>query len=135
MFAHCTLLFSRRRGSKHSISFWIRGNPSISTDTLIRLTELVLNLNTFEFNGNFFEQVSGVGLGTKMGPRYACLFMGYLEIQILEEYTKNKIGPLPLQYLRYIDDGIDLFDTHLEDINRFIDYVSNFHINRYRLCQ
>lgn len=102
-----------------------RQNPFISTDTLVRLTELVLNLNTFEFNGNFFEQVSGVAMGTKMGPSYACFFMGYLEIQILEEYTKNRIGPL--QYLRYIDDGIGLFGTPLEDINRFIDYVGNFH--------
>jgi hypothetical protein len=64
-------------------------------------------------------------MGTKMGPSYACLFMGYLEIHILEEYTKNKI--VPLQYLRYIDDGFGLFDTPLEDINRFIDYVGNFH--------
>ena len=68
------------------------------TSTLIRLAELVLTLNSFEFNGEFFHQISGVAMGTKMGPSYACLFMGYLEKQIFDTYT----GPLPEYYGRYL---------------------------------
>ena len=48
-----------------------RISPSISTDTLVRLTELVLTLNSFEFAGEFFDQISGVAMGTKMGPSNA----------------------------------------------------------------
>jgi hypothetical protein len=105
-----------------------RQNPSISNDTLVRLTELVLNLNTFEFNGNSFEQVSGVAVGTKMGPSYACLLMGYLEIHTLEEYSKKLMGSFPLQYLRHTDDGISLSNTLLGDINRLLNYVGYFNL-------
>ena len=62
-----------------------------STTTLIRLAELVLTLNNFSFDGEHYQQISGVAMGTKMGPSYANLFVGYVEQQIFERYT----GPIP----------------------------------------
>ena len=56
-----------------------RATADPPTDTLIRLAELVLNKNTFSFRDEVFSQMSGVAMGTKMGPSYACLFMGHLE--------------------------------------------------------
>ena len=47
------------------------------TGTLIRLAECVLNKNTFCFKNEVFSQMSGVAMGTQMGPSYACLFMGH----------------------------------------------------------
>ena len=47
-----------------------------STTTLIRLAELVLTLNNFSFDGEHYQQISGVAMGTKMGPSYANLFVG-----------------------------------------------------------
>ena len=41
-----------------------RPTPDPPTDTLIRLAELVLTLNTFEFNGNYYQQIKGVAMGT-----------------------------------------------------------------------
>ena len=70
-----------------------------STTTLIRLAELVLTLN-FSFDGEHYQQISGVAMGTKMGPTYANLFVGYVEQQIFERYT----GPIPDFFGRYIDD-------------------------------
>ena len=72
-----------------------------STTTLVRLAELVLTLNRFEFDGQIFHQISGVVMGAKMGPSYACLFMGHLEYRIMDSFT----GPVPELYKRYIDDG------------------------------
>ena len=46
-----------------------------STDTLIRLAELVLTLNCFSFDDKFYKQINGVAMGTKMGPNYANLFV------------------------------------------------------------
>ena len=46
--------------------------------------------------------MSGVAVGTKMGPSYTCLFMGHLEHKLLQQYKK----PVPEIYKRYIDDGI-----------------------------
>ena len=41
------------------------------TETLTRLAELVLTLNAFSFNNEFYHQVGGVAMGSKMGPNYA----------------------------------------------------------------
>ena len=39
-----------------------------SSETLLRLAELVLTLNCFSFADNHYKQVNGVAMGTKMGP-------------------------------------------------------------------
>ena len=57
---------------------------------LVKLTELVFTLN-FSFDGDYYQQISGVAMGTKMGPNYTSLFVGFVEKQIIEQYT----GPLP----------------------------------------
>ena len=93
------------------------------TSTLLRLAELVLTLNTFEFDGTIFEQVSGVAMGTKMGPSYACLFMGHLEHQILTSYS----GPTPELYKRYIDDGMGATTMPQATLLEFFDFIQSFH--------
>ena len=50
-----------------------------SSETLLRLAELVLTLNCLSFAGNYYKQINGVAMGTKMGPSYANLFVGYVE--------------------------------------------------------
>ena len=39
-----------------------------SSETLLRLAELVLTLNCFSFGDNYYKQIKGVAMGTKMGP-------------------------------------------------------------------
>ena len=46
-----------------------------SSETLLRLAELVLTLNCFSFAGNYYKQINGVAMGTRMGPSYANLFV------------------------------------------------------------
>ena len=58
-----------------------------ATATLLRLTELVLSFNCFSFDGRYFKQINCVAMGTKMGPSYAKLFVGFIE----EQYS----GPKP----------------------------------------
>ncbi|XP_033095693.1 uncharacterized protein LOC117100207 [Anneissia japonica] len=53
-----------------------------ATSTIIRLAELVLRTASFSFNGTFYRQLSGVSMGTRMGPSFACLFMGYFLVSI-----------------------------------------------------
>ena len=52
------------------------------THTLVRLAELVLTLNTFSFNSDYYQQTGGVAMGSRFGPNYACLFVGHIEEQI-----------------------------------------------------
>ena len=49
------------------------------TYTLVRLAELVLTLNAFSFNGDYYQQTGGVAMGGRFGPNYACLFVGHIE--------------------------------------------------------
>ena len=62
-----------------------------SSETLLRLAELVLTLNCFSFAGNYYKQINGVAMGTKMGPSYANRFVGYVEHQFFNQYD----GPKP----------------------------------------
>ena len=74
------------------------------THTLTRLAELVLTLNAFSFNGQHYRQIGGVAMGSKMGPNYACLFVGFIEEQIRSSYT-GFVAKLHM-YKRYIDDVV-----------------------------
>ena len=72
------------------------------TDTILRLSVLVLSLNTFSFGNAFYHQLSGIAMGTKMGYMhgYACLFIGHLEQRLFSLFSGTK----PEFYSRYIDD-------------------------------
>ena len=61
-------------------------------------------------------------MGTKMGPSYACLFMGYIEHQIMSTYT----GPTPEYFGRYIDDCLVISSLSEPDLLNFVDYANNF---------
>ena len=54
------------------------------TNTLTSFAEPVPTLNAFTFNGDFYKQVGGVAMGSKIGPSYASLFVGYVEEQIIK---------------------------------------------------
>ena len=94
-----------------------------STHTLVRLAELVLTLNAFSFDDQHYRQIGGVAMGSKMGPNYACLFVGYVEERIRSAYT----GFITQLHKRYVDDIVGAaLSSHLE-LEDFINYVSNFH--------
>ena len=61
--------------------------------------DIVLKNNVFEFNGNFYLQIQGTAMGTKMVPAYANLFMGKLEIEL-----KQLGNPHILIWKRFKDD-------------------------------
>ena len=47
--------------------------------TLLRMAELVLTLNNFNFNGEHYKQIGGVAMGSKLGPNYACFVVCWLK--------------------------------------------------------
>ncbi|XP_062918361.1 chitinase domain-containing protein 1 isoform X1 [Mobula hypostoma] len=100
-----------------------RPNQFPSTTTLLRLAELVLTLNNFSFGSSYFLQTKGVAMGTRMGPSYACLFVGFVEQSMSQTYS-GICSPL---FLRYIDDCNGAAScTHAELVD-FINFASNFH--------
>ena len=67
-----------------------------SSETLLRLAELVLTLSCFSFGSNYYKQTNGVAMGTKMGPSYANLFVCFIEHQFFSQYhgPKPELRPL-----------------------------------------
>ena len=60
-----------------------RKNQNISTANPIRMTEFVLRNNCFEFDGKVKQQISGIAIGEKCAPNYACMYMDELENEFL----------------------------------------------------
>jgi len=101
----------------------LRSTQFPPTEALLRLAELVLTLNNFEFNSEYYDQIRGVSMGTKFGPTYACIFMGYIEQQFLSQY----VGPIPEFLHRYIDDIFGYTLMPKNHLQQFIDDFNDFH--------
>ena len=71
-----------------------------SSETLLRLAELVLTLNCFSFGGNYYKQTNGVAMDTKMGPSYANLFVGFIEHHFLVTTTASNLNSTAVIYWR-----------------------------------
>ena len=52
-----------------------RNNPVLPTEFIIKLLELILKNNIFEFNSEYFIQLIGTAMGSKPAPSYANIFM------------------------------------------------------------
>ena len=95
-----------------------------SSATLLRLAELVLTLNCFSFADSYYKpQINGVTMGTKMGPSYSNLFVGYIEHKFFNQYNR----PKPELYRHYIDDCVGATSSTREELNQFITAVNSFH--------
>ena len=77
-------------------------NMNISKDELIEFLSVATKHQPFQNNGNLYEQVDGVALGSPLGPLVANAFMGSVEEKLARE---NK---LPGLCKRYVDDTLAL---------------------------
>ena len=87
-----------------------------SSETLLRLAELVLTLNCFSFGNSYYKTINGVAMGTKMEPSYANLHVCYIENEIFSNYN----GPKPDLYKRFIDDCVGATSSSKAELNQFI---------------
>ena len=94
-----------------------------SSETLLRLAELVLTLHCFSFAESYYKQINGVAMGTNLEPSYANLFVGYIEHQFFNQYN----GPKPELYHCYIDECVGATSSTREELNQFITAVNSFH--------
>ena len=80
-------------------------NIPIPTHYLREILGLILNENSFQFNGENFLQTSGIAMGTKMAVSFANIFMAEIETKIIEQCETK-----PREWKRYIDDVFSLWD-------------------------
>ena len=98
-----------------------RSTPNIKPTnlSLVKMLEMVLKMNNFQFNGVNFLQVGGTAMGTKVAPSYAVNYMGSFEKKHV--YTH----PLqPLLYLRYIDDIFIIWQHGETELDIFIEHMN-----------
>ena len=99
-----------------------REEKTISTNSLLELTECVLKNNIFEHNESYFKQIQCTAIGTKMAPPYAIIFLSELEETFLAS------SPLkPFVWWRYIDDIFMIRQHGEEKLKDFLKDLNNCH--------
>ena len=71
---------------------------NIAKTDLIELLEVATKNQLFQFEGNLYEEVDGVAMGSPLGPLMANTAMCNIEEQLINQ---NK---MPAFYNRYVDD-------------------------------
>ena len=87
---------------------------------LVKLLEMVLTKNNFQFNGDHYLQIGGTAMGTKAAPGLANCFMGNFE----EEHAyKHRLQPL--LYLRFLDDIFIIWQHTDIELDAYAAYLNN----------
>ena len=115
-----------------AVKFWLETCPRemsrISNDFILSGIRLILENNTFHFNGIFYKQLKGTAMGTKMVPMYATLTLGYLEkklyASIYNDYNVTIYENFVKYYFRYLDDVLVIYDRRAMSINN-VNYMLN----------
>ncbi len=80
---------------------------------------------TFKFNGESYQQIDGVAMGSPLGPALANAFMAHHERSWLEKCPKEF---KPVVYRRYVDDTFLLLRSP-DHLDKFRDYMNQQHKN------
>ena len=99
-----------------------KNNTPIPTNSLSNMLRLILQENSFHFNGRNYLQTHGTAMGTKMAVAFANIFMSAVESKII---GKSKIKPI--EWKRYIDDVFSLWNTNREEKDQFISEANRHH--------
>ena len=86
----------------------------------------MLTLKCFSFADSYYKQINGVAMGTKMGPSYANLFVGYIEH--MHQFFNQYSGTKPELYHCYIDDCVGATTSTREELDQFKTAVNSFHL-------
>ena len=103
-----------------------REDKAIPTEFILKLLKLVLESNIFEFDREFFIQLLGTAMGTRVAPTYANLFMAKLEKFMLENCPVN-LSQFIKCWKRFIDDIFIIFTGSYEELEDFHSYLNSVH--------
>ena len=93
-----------------------------STADLCHLVRLILTMNSFSFNGNYYLQIHVTAMGTLMPPSFANLFLGKLEREfLLTQNTKPRV------WWRFIDDIFTIWTHGEQSLLKFIESLHRHH--------
>ena len=91
-------------------------------EILVEMLNIVLKNNVIEFNNEFFLQLQGTAMGTKMAPAYANIFMGSIE-ETLQNIDRDHIHI----WKRFIDDIFVIWTGSEAQLTTFIELINQVH--------
>ena len=107
-----------------------RKNPEIPTDYLIKLMDIILRNNLFNFHDELYRQEIGCAMGTKPAPSYADNFMARriddLIIGLAQKHGKSNKSPLTI-FKRFLDDIFTIFKGTSTDLHKLFDEMNKLH--------
>ena len=107
-----------------------RNTPEIPTDYLVRLMEIILKNNLFNFHEELWRQEIGCAMGTKPAPSYADIFMARkvdkLIISLAQNLGKNNKSPLTI-FKRFLDDNFSIFQGTTKNLHKLFDEMNKLH--------
>ena len=105
-------------------------NIKMSRVQMMKLFMFATAQTHFLYNGEYYDQIDGVAMGSPLGPVLANIFMGHHEKLWLEQYSGQDL----LFYRRYVDDIFCLF-KHREQVPEFLEYINSKHPNIKFTCE
>ena len=102
----------------------------VSRAELRKLLELATSRMLFTFDGQLYEQIDGVSMGSPLGPLFANFFLGHLESNVFERREQY----YPVFYVRYVDDTFLLFSVP-GDVDMFLKLLNEFHPSIQFTCE
>ena len=101
-------------------------DKSIPSDFILKLLDLILKYNIFEFDQELYQQLIGFAMGTKCGPNVADIFMSFIDEEIVKR--SEKYGQL-LLYKRFLDDILMLIvpNESYSDLHNLLDDINTIH--------
>ena len=84
------------------------------------LLELSLSNNDFQFNNEWYLQVSGTAMGKKYAPNYANIFLANWEFEIFEKAQYK-----PAYYSRFLDDAFFVWEHSEKHLHEFLNLVNS----------
>ena len=107
----------------------IAENLTIPSEFILRLLDLVLKYNIFEFNQELFIQLIGTAMGTRPAPSYANIFMAKkIDPKILEAASNFGDGVYPVRFLkRFLDDIFLIFIGSIAKLHSFLSEINSIH--------
>ena len=90
-----------------------RENQEVTTEFLVKMMEIILKNNIFEFHEGYYRQEIGASMGSKPIPPYANIFMATIDKKI-----KNGEGAEALLLLkRFLDDYFLIFKGSTKELH------------------
>ena len=105
-----------------------RDDKAIPSEYIVKLLEIVLKHNIFEFDEELFIQLIGTAMGTRPAPSYANIFMARKIDNKIEELAKKDDNENHIKFFkRFLDDIFMLFRGSLDQLHSFLAELNEIH--------